>query len=433
MPRSFTSITLQPTPDTRRYPSGGIRRYRTARHGTYGNTALKDETSSPRRTSNSSHAARKDALLRQQTALAQFGELALKTEDLDAILQEGCQLVGEALGTDLAKIITLEDRGTQLFVRAGVGWPPGIVGHLKFDLSEDSSDRFALEKGEPVVIPDIGEENRFKVAPFVLQQGVQAFVNVPIIGADSRPKFGILEVDSRSPRAFTSDDISFLRTHANMIAAAVERHRNLAEVRSLATQREQLLAELQHRLKNNLQSVSSLIGIESARASTDETKNLLHGLLARIDSLRLVHENIYASGKFDAVDLALYLRELSASLLRFHDRDDLKIHLVTDLRPLAVSPDIAIPLGMIVTEFITNSVKHAFDREGTIAIRLNRPRSAEALLVISDDGKGLGPEESTGTGMRLIAGLSRQVNGKPQWTTEHGTKLTLTFSVGSPE
>src|SRR6185437_13690620 len=94
--------------------------------------------------------AKHDALLRQQRALAQFGELALKAHDLDTILQEACRLVGEALGTDLAKIITCEDGGQNLLVRAGVGWRPGIIGQ-RLTPEDDSADRFALETGEPTI------------------------------------------------------------------------------------------------------------------------------------------------------------------------------------------------------------------------------------------------------------------------------------------
>ena len=376
-----------------------------------------------------SASAERDALLKEQTALAKFGELALRTDDLDTILQEACRIVGAALGTDLSKIMMLKDDGRHLFVRAGVGWPDGIVGQLTFSLDEDSSDSYALAEGGPVIAANMTEEKRFKIAGFVLDQGVEAFVNVPIIGTDSRPPFGILEVDSRSARQFTDDNIAFLMTYANMIASTVERHRVLAEVRELADQRRQLLYELQHRLKNNLQSMSSLIEMELHQASLKPLKSVLRSLLARIDTLRLVHEKIYASGKFDRVELASYVGELGTTLVRFLSRDNLKVGFIPDLRPVTVSPDTAVPLGLIVTEFITNSVKHAFHDEGVITIRLGPKEPGEAQLVLSDDGRGFGNATTTGTGLGLIAGLSRQVGGEPRWESEKGTTLTLVFPV----
>jgi two-component sensor histidine kinase len=366
----------------------------------------------------------RDAFLTQQTALAKFGELALKADGLDVVLQEGCRLVGAALGTDLSKIMTLED-GSRLFVCAGVGWPDGIVGKLTFPLTEDSSDEYALRSLTPVIATDLSQEKRFKIASFVIDQGVKALVNVPIIGTDHRAPFGILEVDSRVPRQFGDDDIAFLKTYANLIAAAVERHRNLDELRALADQRQRLLHELQHRLKNSLQSMSSLIEMELHQASSEHTESVLQSLLGRIAALRLVHEKIYASGEFDRVELASYIGEL------FHSQDNLRLKLTFDLRPVTVSPDIAVPLGLIVTEFITNSVKHAFQGDGMIKIRLGPTASGEAQLDIADDGRGLSRAATTGTGMDLIAGLANQIGATSRWEGDHGTMLTLAFPVGS--
>ena len=370
----------------------------------------------------------RDALLRQTAALAGFGELALRTDDLDAILQEGCQLVGEALGTELAKTITIEER--ILFVRAGTGWPPGIVGELRMKIEDDSADQFALASGEPIVVVDTKKEKRFKIADFVLAEGIVSFVNVPIVGAVGRPPFGILEVDSRQLRRFTADDISFLRTYANMIAAAVDRQRTIEELRDVAEQRMQLLNELQHRVKNNLQSVSAIIEITIRDSSNPATKEILRSLSRRVEALVLVHSKIYASGKFDRIELASYLGEVVTTLLRFHQSDRAKIGFVSNLNPLMVSPDTATPLGLIVSEFVTNSMKYAFEGNGTISLHLDRPTPGSARLIMSDNGKGLTRSSTGGTGMKLISALSRQLKAKVQWRGDDGTELTLVFPAG---
>ena len=182
-------------------------------------------------------------LLRQQTTLARFGELALKSHDLDEILTEACRLVGEALGTDLAKVVELQEDGETLLVRAGVGWKPGVVGHIKLKVEDGTSEGHAIRTGEPVVSPNIDEEERFEYAPFLKDNGVKAIVNVLIIGADERPPFGILQVDSREPRRFTESDITFLRGYANLLAAAVSRLRVLEEVRGSNQELERRVAE----------------------------------------------------------------------------------------------------------------------------------------------------------------------------------------------
>lgn len=174
-------------------------------------------------------------VIRQQRVLAQFGEVALRSDDLDEILTEACRLVGEALGTDLAKVVELQPNGTTLLVRAGVGWKDGVIGVATIEAGEDTSEGYALKTGEPMVSPDIARETRFRYASFLVENGAKAVANVIIIGGKGRPPFGILQVDSRQPRQFTDNDVAFLRSYANLLAATVDRLRVLGEMRDNET------------------------------------------------------------------------------------------------------------------------------------------------------------------------------------------------------
>ena len=170
--------------------------------------------------------------LRRETILAKFGEFALRCDDLDEILTEACRLVGEALGTDLAKVMALEENGKTLFARAGVGWKPGVVGAVRLKVSDNTSEGLALKTGEPMISPDIRQETRFQYPAFLTDNDVKAVANVIIIGGKDRPPFGILQIDSRRPRQFSDDDTAFLRGYANLLAAAVDRLRVIEEVRN---------------------------------------------------------------------------------------------------------------------------------------------------------------------------------------------------------
>ncbi|WP_165492891.1 ATP-binding protein [Lichenihabitans psoromatis] len=165
------------------------------------------------------------ALLRQQEVLAKFGEMALRSESLDDILNEACRLVGEALGTDLAKVMEMQDDGVTLSVRAGVGWHAGIIGKVTVKAVKGSSEGYALQTGQPVMSDNIDNETRFVYADFIKESGVKAIVSVIILGAEDKPPFGILQVDSRTPRKFVERDTKFLRGYANLLAAAVDRLR----------------------------------------------------------------------------------------------------------------------------------------------------------------------------------------------------------------
>ena len=176
------------------------------------------------------------ALLRKQAALATFGELALRSDDTDEVLTEACRLVGQALGTDLAKVVELQADGHTLIVRAGVGWKAGVIGVVAIEATESTSEGHALRTGEPMISRDIKTETRFKYSSFLIDNGVRAIANVAIIGGQGRPPFGILQIDSRKPRQFTDQDIEFLRSYANLIAAAVDRLRVSQEVRLVQDQ-----------------------------------------------------------------------------------------------------------------------------------------------------------------------------------------------------
>ena len=201
-----------------------------------------------------------DGLLKQQTVFARFGELALKSDDLDQILTEACRLAGEALGTDLAKVVMLQEDGQTMIVRAGVGWGPNVVGVATIKAAEDTSEGHCLRTGEPMISPDIAKETRFIYPPFLIDNGVRAVANVIIIGGPDRPPFGVLQIDSRVPREFTESDTLFLRSYANLLAAAVDRIRVTNEGREnegrlrvilqeTVTKRTQELTEANDRLK----------------------------------------------------------------------------------------------------------------------------------------------------------------------------------------
>src|SRR5690606_31763482 len=162
-------------------------------------------------------------LRQQQKSLADFGLFAFRTAELDAILQRATELVAEGLDVRMTKVLELLPGGERLLVRAGVNWKPGVVGHLTIGADHESPAGFALICNAPVVSSDTDRETRFRIPEVMREHGVRSMVNVPIVGAE-RP-FGVLEVDTPEKRDFSDDDIAFLLTYANLLAAAVDRHR----------------------------------------------------------------------------------------------------------------------------------------------------------------------------------------------------------------
>jgi PAS domain S-box-containing protein len=161
-------------------------------------------------------------LLKRQKVLADFGDFALQSEDLDEVLTEACQLIGEALGTARAKVLEIEQGSDSLLVRAGVGWRLGVVGQMRIPMSERSSESYAIEAGKPVISRDIGKEDRFDVPDFMMEEGVVALANVPIF-LPGRVAYGLLQVDDTQTRDFDQADIEFLRTYATILGPVIDR------------------------------------------------------------------------------------------------------------------------------------------------------------------------------------------------------------------
>ena len=376
-----------------------------------------------------------EQMVKRQRVLADFGEFALRSEDLTEVLTEACRLVSVALATDLAKVLEIEQDGDNsvLLVRAGVGWQPGVVGVVRLPMGEHSSETYAIKQAEPLVMADISKEKRFDIPAFMIEAGVCGIVNVPIFLPGGMP-YGLLQVDSREAWDPQEEDIAFLRTYATILGPVIDRLHKVHALREALDKNVTLLHELQHRIKNNIGAITGLVHMRMRKATSQEARDELGIVGERIETLRLVHEHVYAARNSDRLSLRQYATELLEGLLSLHQ--DVPVRLDVKIDDLVVPTDVAIPLGLILNEFTTNSMKYAFhgmDQSNRLIALEAYKRDDRLWIKISDNGKGLPPEAKEsrpghGTGMALIAGLARQIRAKPDWSSEYGTALCLEFA-----
>jgi two-component sensor histidine kinase len=376
----------------------------------------------------------RDQFISRQKVLADFGELALRSEDLDEILTEACRLVGEALGTDIAKLVEIEADGEGLVVRAGVGWQPGIVGEERLPMSERSSETYSITAGEPVISQDINHEGRFEFAEFLKEHGVISLVNVPIF-LPGEKAYGLLQVDSRERRDFDQEDIEFLRTYSTILGPVIDRLHKAHSLRQALVTNQRLLRELQHRVKNHIGIISSLVRMRTGQVDSDETRGELRAIGERIDTLRLLHEQLYIAETDSKLPLRPFIVQLVENLCHLHEDQSGKVRLDFVIEEIELTPEVAVPVGLILNEFVTNSLKYAFDGSGgTIAVSVDRQEGEVLRLRISDNGKGLpskieAAKPGAGTGMKLIDGLAHQIGANPIWSSpDPGTALCLEFN-----
>jgi PAS domain S-box-containing protein len=198
-------------------------------------------------------------------------------------------------------------------------------------------------------------------------------------------------------------------------------------------EKEILLREIHHRVKNNLQIISSLLYLQSDHVSDPEALSMFLESRNRISSMALVHEELYRSDDLSSVNLREYANKLVPRLTAaFSSGKGLRCLVDSDETALVI--DQAIPFGLIVNELVTNAAKHAFpgNTSGTVSLTIRRV-DGTLHATVSDDGVGLPPDfDPSGTttlGMQLVVQLTRQLRGELTHGTSHGTSFTLSFPV----
>jgi PAS domain S-box-containing protein len=468
--------------------------------------------------------------LQQQELIAQFGRFALRQDNLQPILDEACRIAAEGMATRFAKVLEWQPVEGDLLVRAGIGWRPGVVGHVRLGADLASPAGYALQTGQPIVCNDLIEEARFRTPGLLAEHGVRCAVNV-LIG-EGGEAFGVLEVDSTQRGEFGSQDTAFLQALANTLAAAVVKEQKQAALRqseafvrsvleanpdcvkvldlegrllsintdglrlleiddagealgkpwaslwtesqvqevqrataearagrtarfeavcptakgrprswdvvvapvtdaagqpirlvavsrdvtarveaaaaqaTLLREKDLLMQEIHHRVKNSLQLVQSLLVMQARVAAGPEAAAQMAESAARVRTIAALHDRLYRTNAGLLVEVGPYLEGLATDLQS-------SVASPGNGREIRVEADAATwgaaevtTLGLVMTELVINALKYG---AGTVHVTFRQQPGEQALLVVEDGGPGLpvdfDPAVARGLGMRLVRGL----------------------------
>jgi two-component system, sensor histidine kinase PdtaS len=235
-----------------------------------------------------------------------------------------------------------------------------------------------------------------------------------------------------------------LRTTQQTLAGQAEIHQILSDepaltpreerLRELLQQRELLLREVHHRVRNNLQVVTSLLDLQALRTEDPDARELLRNNQSRISLIALVHESLYQSQNLTAIDFSHYLQNLAVTVFRIYTVDPTRISLRVEVSPnITVNPDQAIPAGLILNELISNALRHGF-REvstGEVVIRLETNSEGQISLTVSNSGDPLPADfdlnQTRSLGLQLVNSLVRQIEGTLELERGNWTTFRLTF------
>ncbi|CAH8281605.1 two-component sensor histidine kinase [Mariniflexile fucanivorans] len=194
---------------------------------------------------------------------------------------------------------------------------------------------------------------------------------------------------------------------------------------------ELLLKEVHHRVKNNLEIVSSLLALQSAQIKDPNTKEAIVESQNRVNSIGIVHQKLYKGSNLGAIEMKDYVLNLSETILDSFGAEN-KVHLNLAMNTLDLDIDTAVPLGLIINELLTNTVKYAFpdNNTGTITIKLEKQTNNMLHLEVADNGIGKsGITQGTGFGSQLISLLTRQLNGTMTEDYSNGTSFVFNFQL----
>jgi len=219
-----------------------------------------------------------------------------------------------------------------------------------------------------------------------------------------------------------------------------ERKRTEEQIKISLKEKEALIKEVHHRVKNNLQIISSLLNLQAAHIHDEYYKNLFQESQNRIKSMVLVHEKLYQSKELTAINVRDYINGLLKYLCHSYGIEQNRIAIKTDIEDISMNIDIAIPCGLIITELVSNSLTHAFvePHRGSyakITIKIHLDRKDKAVLIVSDNGigfpDGLDFKKTKSLGMQLVCALTEQLSGNIKLTRDKGTTFTIMFKKRS--
>jgi two-component sensor histidine kinase len=357
------------------------------------------------------------------------GSALMHGRSLPETLRGCCEALVRHLDATSATIWTYQERRKVLEWRAGAGEgaedPNRVVamGEMKIGL--------AAEKGKPQIVRRASEEACVPGQERLAPESRMTFAAYPLIAGTRL--LGVMAIFGRRP--FADAALDKVAAVAVSIALSVERKRSEEELRAALTEKTTLLQEVHHRVKNNLQVICSLLAMQIECAPDGTSSGPLNDAHARVLAVSLIHEQIYQAESLADLDFGDYVRRLADRVFLAYCVNPSRVTMAVDVAPIHVSVDRAIPCGLILNEFLSNSLKHAFrdGRQGTIRIWLHRTEDNWAELEVADNGVGFAADfkwdEGRSLGLKIVKTLVNQLRGELSVSGDGGGTFRLRWPL----
>jgi two-component sensor histidine kinase len=350
---------------------------------------------------------------RQQDALARLGECALIETNLQKFFEQVVATVSDILDVEFVKILELLPGDAEMLLRAGLGWPDGLVGTAHVSTVRETHAGYTLAAGRAVILEDLATEGRFHGTQLLRDQEIVSGIATPIAGRDGRA-YGALCAHTRKRRKYNDYDISFLSSVANVVAGAIQR-------RQLDQRQELMIRELRHRSGNLFAQLLALFS-QTARSS-QSLSDLVVTYEGRVMALANVHR-LVTEGGWKAISVMEFLDII---LTPYRDR------IICRGPNVFIEPDPSFGLGMVIHELVTNAGEHGSLSvpSGRVDLAWSVTHTDQGYVLMFDWKESGGPspnkERPGGFGTRMISMvIERQLNGQVAQTyAEEGLQTRL--------
>ncbi|MCH7712616.1 MAG: GAF domain-containing protein [Chloroflexi bacterium] len=383
----------------------------------------------------------KEVLLRENSTMVEIGRIISSSLDL----AEVC----EPLGRQIQTLIPFQIMGLAILQADGVSFLPGwVIGAVMpqhrqgvpVPLAGTMAGR-VIETGAPLIFEADSDQERFREYPGMIHSansGLRSFMAVPLA---SRGKIiAVLQFRAKEPKAYSPQHLDLAVRVANQISGAIAasqlfQHQKESEehIKSSLREKEVLLQEINHRVKNNLQIISSLLNLQSSGIHDARVADILQATQGRIRAMATIHDKLYQSEDLAQIDFGEYLKSLTDDMRQSYGVNSDIVELTVHASKTLLGVDSAIPCGLIVNELVSNALKHAFPagRTGMIHVGMSS-HEHQHRLTISDNGVGLRDgldfKHSNNLGLRLVNAWVEQLGGTMELRRDRGVEVTIDFA-----
>ncbi|MFI5211728.1 MAG: GAF domain-containing protein [Ignavibacteria bacterium] len=363
---------------------------------------------------------------KELSALYHFGKSLSKLAETAEIIESIGNMLGELFNSNSIYVSIFDEE--KEFISFPFYLREGVRSELPGRQLSNRFVEYIISTGKPLLINN--NAKGFLESKGMLTDQIEALsmISSPLIAGEK--VLGVIALqDYENENSFTDNQLELLATVASQAAIALENAYLYSRVTKSLREKEVLLQEVHHRVKNNLQVMSSLIKLQSHYIKDEKMLEMMKETGSRIQSMAIVHTKLYNTKDYDHIDFSEYVRSLAENFATSYGFRMKNIKINIDIMNILLNIDTAIPCGLVINELVSNSVKYAFpdNRSGEIFISLSKLDNRKFILTVRDTGIGAPQNKDIGKsdtlGIQLVTLLSKQMNGHLQIINEKGKGL----------